>query len=714
MKRGGNLQLLKASQLAEGRTSNGSEIVAWAAAAFLSDSLLPTMALNTLGTRIERVEGHVTDATTSPDPLEVCCGLIFRAGMHACWQRFGAAVESMTKALQAAKKAKIKSNAPVHSASSALTELGFTMPKLKAQCYALRAAYHACNGSACKARSDLVDAIALDPHNAQARSSITILLYRLGERDEALKHAQFMRDHIPASHFHVAPYQIAAIILLTRPSNPDITAKTEWLDVAVRLSKEFDEALTQDLMDIAMSEYESLHRIKQKEIPNTVIEDTFGPIMDEYERLSSTPEDATTRLSKMMAALSSRQKRSSMIEALQGRTSIVPASKVPKHVFVKEDGDQTPICGAAGDGLRSDWVNGMDFDPYKLNELLTLCMLGADINDPRIKAIFDKASAADLERRVSRMNFSPLILVVEGCRQQASNGQGRPMDHMPLLKYLVHTRKVNLEGRDVIGNTALFHALALGANEKTIAMAHVLVKAGANINMQNRFGCTAMHEAVQRRDQLVVRTMMELGADCRIEEYEGLTPLQMAQHWPVMFKVLADHEAKGQRKAAMASMKEDGLKCHCCTLQGKPCACMSIRYCGKVCQKSDWKRHKDECKAITGGDGFLTVQLRDGIHVVPHFATKVHSGKKAHSVRTVKIQVAGSGDPLMVYDKTRSFQKIIVDTEPGYNRIYNIVATRGVLGRKAYFSAHVSEESKAKGVDSLRLKVDKVEAPCDW
>ncbi|KAJ3239292.1 hypothetical protein HDU81_006182 [Chytriomyces hyalinus] len=578
------------------------------------------------------------------------------------------------------------------------------MPKLKSRFFALRSACYALKGASSKALADLVDAIALDPHNAQARCCMVMLVYRLGDREEALKHAMFMKDHIPVSHFHVTPYVIAAILLLTRPSNPDINAKTEWLDVAIRLSKEFDEDLKQDLVDIAMSEYESLHRTKQKEIPNTVIEDTLGPIMDEFDRLTGIPEDPTTRLAKMLAGLSSRDKRS----------SVVPASKVPKHVFAKEDGDQTPICGAAADGLRNDWAEGMDFNPYKLNELQTLCMMGADINDPKIKAIFDRASAADLEKRVSRMNFSPLILVVEGCRQHASNGQGRPSDHMPLLNYLVHTRKVNLEGRDVIGNTALFHALGLGAHERTIAMAHVLVKAGADINMQNRFGCTPMHEAVQRRDQLVVRTMMELGADCRIEEYEGLTPLEMAKHWPTMSKVLGDHEAKRQRSAAVASMTDDRLKCHCCSLHGKPCACMSIRYCGKVCQKSDWKRHKDECKAITGGDGFLTVQLRGGVQILPHFATKVGSDKKAHSVRTVKIQVGGPQDPMMVYDKTRSFQKIIVHTEPGFQRIYNIVTTRGVLGRKAYFSAHVSDESKANGVDSLRLKVDKVEPPCDW
>ncbi|KAJ3239293.1 hypothetical protein HDU81_006183 [Chytriomyces hyalinus] len=93
----GNLHLLKASQLAESGKSTGSEITAYAAVAFLSDTQLPVPALNALGPRLQRVAGHATDATTSPDKLDVCCGIIFTAGMYTCWRQYDEAIEAITQ-----------------------------------------------------------------------------------------------------------------------------------------------------------------------------------------------------------------------------------------------------------------------------------------------------------------------------------------------------------------------------------------------------------------------------------------------------------------------------------------------------------------------------------------------------------------------------------------------------------------------------------------
>jgi hypothetical protein len=68
--------------------------------------------------------------------------------------------------------------------------------------------------------------------------------------------------------------------------------------------------------------------------------------------------------------------------------------------------------------------------------------------------------------------------------------------------------------------------------------------------------------------------------------------------------------------------------------------------------------------------------------------------KKPDHTFVVKIQVpmASSAQPLMVYNKTRSFQCMISTAEKRGQMIQNVIMEKGVMGMKAYFNAYVTNK----------------------
>ncbi len=79
---------------------------------------------------------------------------------------------------------------------------------------------------------------------------------------------------------------------------------------------------------------------------------------------------------------------------------------------------------------------------------------------------------------------------------------------LPYLSYLL-AKGADANLRDGKGETALVIAARLGRSE----LLSVLVKGGANPNLGNGSGETALIVAVQRRDQAMVRELLDLGGD---------------------------------------------------------------------------------------------------------------------------------------------------------------------------------------------------------
>jgi len=74
-----------------------------------------------------------------------------------------------------------------------------------------------------------------------------------------------------------------------------------------------------------------------------------------------------------------------------------------------------------------------------------------------------------------------------------------------------------------------FTPLLLAATDGHTAMVHLLLEHGANPNMKNFDGLTALHNAVFEKQIDIVKLLLEYGADPTIKDRFGNTPIDLAQ-----------------------------------------------------------------------------------------------------------------------------------------------------------------------------------------
>lgn len=96
---------------------------------------------------------------------------------------------------------------------------------------------------------------------------------------------------------------------------------------------------------------------------------------------------------------------------------------------------------------------------------------------------------------------------------------------MPYVSYLL-SKGADANLRDGKGETALLLATRLGRKE----MVDALAKGGGNVNLANASGETPLIIAVQRRDQALVRDLLDLGADPdQADHLQGFSAREYAQ-----------------------------------------------------------------------------------------------------------------------------------------------------------------------------------------
>ena len=433
---------------------------------------------------------------------------------------------------------------------------------------------------------------------------------------------------------------------------------------------------------------------------------------------------------------------------LQERTNVETMMKMmtigspPAEMF--SDGDQSPLRGAEAQVLRNQWASGLDYDITNehLTDWLRTLYKGDYSLASRLLGGLSKSQADKLlEKRESLLNVSAVFHVIIGARclygdnslfdlirERIENKKG----HIKILSKLLEMG-ADLTPKDMAGYTPLHHCLTSFRNSTTLIMAEMLLRAGADPNLQNRFGCSPIFECIMAADVDAIKLLLKYGASTGVKENDaGQTPLKMASSFPKVMQLFSKagmQKAKDmraeQKDAAGGSFRLCGGGCGS---EGvKRCTgCYMVFYCGAGCQRSAWPGHEAACK--TSQAQYRTVDLginpAKGVALTLNYKTQkvsstTYAGLPSKKHFVVKIQVpiqAGSGfcEPthadFMIYNEDRSVTGFLKreGQEDIYDRLNSSIRNRGVNGVKAFYYAIFSGTMKGNEgpVDTIQLKIN--------
>ena len=129
--------------------------------------------------------------------------------------------------------------------------------------------------------------------------------------------------------------------------------------------------------------------------------------------------------------------------------------------------------------------------------------------------------------------------------------------------------------------------------------------------------------------------------------------------------------------------------------------CRCTRYCSAECQQAHWKKHKKACRERQQRKWRVkpaqaeNMSSHGQVPLGPSWEGRLPKVAKAFGDEfDVKIQIGMQDtDPMMVYDKQRSFTLIVtaINCPVQYKDMFATVQAVGVAGRKGYFKATVPE-----------------------
>ena len=368
----------------------------------------------------------------------------------------------------------------------------------------------------------------------------------------------------------------------------------------------------------------------------------------------------------------------------------------------------------------------MDFYEHNLSDFFTACFNG---DKPYVEKMLTQAQDKYklMEKRETMMRFNALVCVVQGARLSVDNNESADnVDRMGTLQLLIRER-ANIHARDVAGYSVLFHCFTnFGNLTETRNLGIELMKAGADPNMQNRFGSTVLYENALAQNYENLQILVEHGADPSIEDNDGNSPMELIGSRARLYEIFrkaASIESNKKRQQAI-SRGQINICDHC----GQPgftkvCAkCCVAQYCGKECQTLDWKSHRKVCKEK--GKGNVEVEVKQleeekSFHTIINFqnlatrkSNRNNENYRQRSVFKVKVQVEATSDttklPLLVYNRKKTVKGKIEPTDKTYEKIVQKIREDGILKTKGFFYASFGENGEFK------LQADNILPPEKW
>jgi len=405
-----------------------------------------------------------------------------------------------------------------------------------------------------------------------------------------------------------------------------------------------------------------------------------------------------------------------------------------------EDSDQSPLAGNKAQFLRNQWSSSMDYSPVEplfshLSSWLKTVWCGdyegmmtmlQNKDDDEVKKM--------LSKRESMLNVNAIFHVIIGARTMytdltnfkemqtlARKVLNVKKDHVKVLSKLISLgAEVNVH--DVAGYTPLHHCVTAFGNDITNQMAEILMKAGANVNAQNRFGATPLLDTVLVRKWDSISLLLSYGADHLISDFIGNSPNSLSKFSPKlqdMFGAKNKKNAKAERKKIKAEAGGSLRKCSVCDKgksDTKRCTgCYLEWYCGPECQKIAWTEHREDCKKTRAEyksarliDRYVTGKNNLTGKIYRH--CKGDRPCKSHFVVKVQLALEDVEHPLQVYNQEMSLYGSLEKegNESVFTDLTRQIKNNGFMGAKGYFYALYDTKEKEKtkkSADEMRDNV---------
>ncbi len=410
--------------------------------------------------------------------------------------------------------------------------------------------------------------------------------------------------------------------------------------------------------------------------------------------------------------------------------------KIPVPISF-DDGDQSPLSGSDAQFLRNMWNRSIDYAPHGptgvyLSDWLKTIFSG-DYEEflKMIKGKNDRELKNMMSKRESLLSVSAIFHVVIGARFFGTGTQYHENDrknakeklnvkeeHMKiLLKLLILGVDVNVH--DVAGFTPLHHCVSAMGNEVTFKMAERLLKAGAKVNAQNRFGETPLANVAMTTHYDAVELLLKHGGDPYLKDNDGAFPNNTHSWNPRLRRMFGEYYKKNVKAEISSPDHESKSKCNLCGKKSqtnqKCTGCYLTWYCSQNCQKDDWNKHKIKCKELKS-------QYKVGTYEPKYVSTYSGMGKakdseppsknkklvKTHFVAKVQVQVDLMGSvhtegDLCIYNKDKSFNIFLSKKTNGalHSQLLKKISSEGFRGLKGYF--HVILEAGDNEANQFRI-----------
>lgn len=143
--------------------------------------------------------------------------------------------------------------------------------------------------------------------------------------------------------------------------------------------------------------------------------------------------------------------------------------------------------------------------------------------------IFEASCLGDLQALLRLLSGDPASLDAVSPDGFSPTGYSAFFGHAPLLVELVKRgADVNQPARNTMRVRPLHSAAAHAEPQVALALARILLEAGADPNARQQGGFTALHQAAHHGNSALIELLLRHGADPKLADDKGATPVELA------------------------------------------------------------------------------------------------------------------------------------------------------------------------------------------